>query len=282
MKLLTCTKHVYQFLTQFLVRFSRVTFMFNHVLHMSESNWVELVLAALYNDNVDFFKYICDTVKPAMKSNLDNFIKTFNQKDRLFAMTPLYVSISRGNYKLVEYLLSYLGDDVNQNNDLWLACFVDRYRDSPNVIQNKVKILLRLTSVNQKFQVERLEQLFNFRVNLVLLTTLYDLCDYVRGKKDLQFISKSVAYCCRYDAEFGKLVKWLLSKNLAHLLTDTQGSGFCLFSVALQMNVAEPETLSMVYSEFYFELGIIFKDAVVCKKNGGIVKTIVDFLVTLT
>ncbi len=159
-KLFTCAEHNYQFLTQVLLRFYRETSILNNVHHMDNEICEKLILRASYHDNVEFFQYICDAAKPFMESSLNDFLKTFLLEDMIFELTPLFKSISRGNYKLVEYLFNYIGEDVKEIHELWIACFFDSWKDSSNVILNKVKILLQLKHLSQSFQVEKLKQCF--------------------------------------------------------------------------------------------------------------------------
>ncbi len=108
------------------------------------------------------------------------------------------------------------------------------------------------------------------------MVSLYDLCDYVPCENDANLMRQSISLCCRHDAEFDHLAKWLLSKNLAHLLTFFYGHDFCLIGHALFRNVVTPKTLSTIYTKLHFDLGIIFPDAVICKRSEAIVKTIVE------
>ncbi len=276
-KLLVLTKRGFPFLTQSIVQFYRDKSIFDHVLNMDREMCKQLLLLASSNDNVEFFKYICDSLKPFIKFNVKRFLKTFKFAYILIMKSsPLIEAMRKGNYKLVEYLFNYIGDDVKEINDLWLACFYDNWKDSGSVVRNKMKIFLRLKLSNQNFQVERLEFFFPTGVNVVLLTTVYDLFDYVPCEKNLHFIAMCISYCCREEAEFDNLVHWFLSKNLAHLLTHMYQANYCLLNRALFGNLMKSETLSMFHKEYYFDLGIILKSGVLCKRSETIVKAIVE------
>ncbi len=112
--------------------------------------------------------------------------------------------------------------------------------------------------------------------SVVLLTAFYDMCDYVPTKKDVKFMVKSILCYCRDDAQFDKLVEWLFSKNLTHLLTHFVRANFCLHTSALVKNVMKQDTLSMVYTKLHFNVGTIFPYAVLCKRSEAFVNTIVE------
>ncbi len=100
-KLLVCTEHGYQFLTQTIVNFYHAAFIFTKVLKMDDKMCEELILRALRNDNVNFFKYIHITVKSFVELNLKEFCKLWTHENELIKRSLFFESITRGNYNLV-------------------------------------------------------------------------------------------------------------------------------------------------------------------------------------
>ncbi len=143
-----------------------------------------------------FFKYICDTLKSVLGQSYNELsFEMCASEGYSFERRPIHESIISGNYELFEYLIYCIGDEIKENNDLWLACFVDSWKNSPSVIRNKVSILRMLECIcrNCNLQIEALQKHFPNGVNVVLLVTLYDLCDYVPGESDAAFIAEHIS-----------------------------------------------------------------------------------------